>query len=174
MRTTTRMGNGLAFSPDKDLARFAEMAGQGKHLNGVAKLGHGWSFIDGTPEEAVFDLAYEDSPSPDYFDIFKAAGWVPVLSLGNTHIFKAAPGTAPVHTSAESRREELTRNRDGYLRYSAITLAAFLILGLVIRASSWNEWEEFVLLVVFVLPLVYTILPLVGYWHHLNKLNHTS
>ncbi|MBO0895838.1 MULTISPECIES: DUF2812 domain-containing protein [Arthrobacter] len=174
MTTTSRMGSGLAFSPEKDLAMFAEMALQGKHLNGVAKLGHGWSFVDGAPEEAVFDLAYESSPSPDYFDIFQAAGWAPVLSLGDAHIFKAVPGTAPVHTGFESRRDELTRNRDRYLRYSAITLIAFLLFGLGIRAASWNEWAELVLLAVFILPVVYTVIPLVGYWHNLNKLNHSS
>ena len=174
MTTTSRMSSGLAFSPEKDLAMFADMASQGKHLNGVAKLGHGWSFVDGAPEEAVFDLAYESSPSPDYFDIFQAAGWAPVLSLGDAHIFKAAPGTAPIHTGSESRRDELTRNRDRYLRYSAIALLAFLLLGLGIRAASWNEWAELVLLVVFVFPVVYTVVPLVGYWRNLNKLNHSS
>jgi len=171
---TNRVGSGLAFSPEKDLAMFAEMAEQGKHLNGVTMLGHGWSFVDGAPEEAVFDLAYESNPSPDYFDIFQAAGWTPVLSVGDTHVFKAAPGTAPVHTGSESRRDELTRNRDRYLRYSAITLVAFLLLVLGIRLASLNEWVELVLLMVFVLPVVYTVVPLVGYWRNLSKQNHLS
>ncbi|MFJ6001278.1 DUF2812 domain-containing protein [Arthrobacter sp. NPDC092385] len=174
MTTTSRMGNGLAFSPEKDLAMFADMARRGQHLNGVAKLGHGWSFVDGAPEEAVFDLAYESNASSDYFDIFHAAGWAPVLSLGDAHIFKAAPGTAPIHTGTDSRRDELTRNRDRYLRYSAIALAAFLLVNLGTHTGSWNEWLELVLLVVFVMPVAYTIVPLVGYWRHLNKLNHSS
>jgi hypothetical protein len=174
MTTTSRMGSGLAFSPEKDLAMFADMARQGKHLNGISKLGHGWSFVEGAPEEAVFDLAYESNPSSDYFDIFQAAGWAPVLSLGVVHIFKAAPGTTPIHTGTESRRDELTRNRDRFLRYSGIALVAFLLVGLGIRAASWNEGLELVLLVVFVLPVVYTVVPLVGYWFHLNKLNHSS
>ncbi len=174
MTTTSRTGKGLAFGPEKNLAMFADMALQGKHLNGVAKLGHGWSFVDGAPEEAVFDLAYESNPSSDYFDIFQAAGWASVLSLGDVHIFKAAPGTAPIHIGAESRRDELTRNRDRFLRYSAIALVAFLLVGLGVRATSWNEWLELVLLVVFVVPVVYTVLPLCGYWWHLNKLNRSS
>lgn len=174
MSTTSRMGNGLAFSPEKDLAMFADMARQGKHLNGVAKLGHGWSFVDGAPEEAIFDLAYESNPQSDYFDIFQAAGWKPVLSLGDAHIFRAAPGTAPIHTGAESRRDELTRNRDHYVRYSVVALLTLLLVGLGIRAVSWNPWLEMALLVVFVVPAVYTVVPLVGYWRHLNRLNHSS
>lgn len=174
MSTTSRMGNGLAVSPEKDLAMFADMAHQGKHLNGVAKLGHGWSFIDGVPEEAVFDLAYESHPSVDYFDIFRAAGWAPVISLGDTHIFKAAPGTTPVHSGVESRRDELTRNRSSYLRYSGMTLIAFLLVTLGLRAVSWNEGAELVLLMLFMLPVVYAVIPLIGYLRQLNRLNRSS
>lgn len=174
MTTTSRMGKGLAISPERDLAMFADMARKGKHLNGIAKLGHGWSFVDGNPEDAVFDLAYESNASSDYFDIFQAAGWAPALSLGDVHIFKAAPGTAPIHAGAESRHDELTRNRDRYLRYSAIAVVAFLLVTLGIRVASWNEWLELVLLVVFVLPVVYTVVPLVGFWRHLHKLNHSN
>lgn len=174
MSTTNRMSNGLAVSPEKDLAMFADMAGQGKHLNGIAKLGHGWSFVDGVPEEAVFDLAYESNASSEYFDIFQAAGWELVISMGDVHIFKAVPGTAPIHTNAESRRDELTRNRDRYLRYSVIALIAFLLVGLGVRVASWNEWLELSLLMVFLFPVVYTVVPLVGYWSHLNKLNRSS
>lgn len=170
MSTTTRMGNGLAVNPEQDLTMFAEMARHGKLLNGVAKMGHGWSFVDGIPEDVVFDLAYESRPSLDYFEIFKAAGWIPVLSLGDAHIFKAPLGTPSVHSSSESRREELVRERNRYLRYSALILAAFLILDLVIRASSWNAWAEFILLVVFAFPIIYTVVPLIGYWHQANKL----
>ncbi len=171
MTTTSRMGSGLAFSPQKDLSTFADMARRGKHLSGVGRLGHGWNFVDGAPEEAVFDLAYESDPASDYFDIFRAAGWAPVLSVGDVHIFKAAPGTAPVHTGIESRRDELTRNRGRYLRYSAITLVAFLLVILGLSAVAWNEWLEVTLLIVFMVPVVYTVLPLIGYWHHLNRVN---
>jgi hypothetical protein len=171
MNTTSKMGSGLAVNPEKDLALFADMTRQGKHLNGVAKLGHGWSFRDGAPEDAVFDLAYEKDPSPDYFEIFQAAGWTPVLSLGDIHIVKAAPGTPPVHTGTESRREELQRNLDCYLRYAAVTLVAFLLVGLTIRTVSWNPSLEAALLVVSVIPVVYTEVPLISYWRRLRKLN---
>ncbi|THJ68007.1 DUF2812 domain-containing protein [Arthrobacter echini] len=171
MSTTSRMGNGLAISPEKDLAMFADMASKGKHLDGVAMLGHGWRFTDGAPEDAVFDLAYEGSASSDYFDIFQAAGWTPVLSLGDTHIFKAAPGTPPIHVGTDSRREELARNRDRYLRYSATTVVAFVLVILGIGMTSWNAGLEVVLVVVFYVPVVYTVFPLVGYWRRLNTLD---
>lgn len=172
--TTTRMGNGLAVNPEKDLTMFADMARKGKHLNGIARLGHGWNFVDGNPEEAVFDLAYESNASSDYFDIFQAAGWAPVFSMGDVHIFKAAPGTPPVHAGTESRRDELTRNRDRYLRYSAIAVVAFVLVNVGISVASWAEWLDLVLRVIFVLPVVYTVIPLIGYWRRLRKLNRSN
>lgn len=169
--STTKLSNGLAFAPEKDLALFAEMAADGKHLSGIAKLGHGWSFADGTPEKFIFDLAYEGNPEQDYFDIFKAAGWTPVLSLGDMHIFRALPGTTPVHTNTDSRRVELTRNRNRYICFCVIALAILIAVGFVARGYSWNGWVTFSLSVLLVIPVVYTALPLAGYWHHLNKLN---
>lgn len=169
MSTTRKMGSGLAFTPEKDLRMFADMARRGKHLDGTANLWHGWSFVDGDPEEAVFDLAYEDDPSPDYFDIFRGAGWEPVVSLGNVHVFKAAPGATPVHTSIESRREELLRNRNQYVRYALVALVVFALVVLGLALVSWNEWVEAALLVVFVFPVVYTVLPLFGYWYRLGR-----
>lgn len=170
MSTTTTMGVGLAFEPEKDLTRFAEMAAQGKHLAGTAKLGHGWRFAEGEPEDVVFDLAYESDPAADYLEYFRAAGWTHVLTAGDVHIFKAAPGTPPVHTSAETRREELLRERNRFLGYSLLALLLFVGVGLGVRSVDWNPWLEMALLLAAFLPVVYTVMPLMGYWYRSRKL----
>lgn len=164
MSTTKTLGAGLAFEPEKDLARFAEMAAQGKRLAGIAHLGHGWRFVDGEPEDVVFDLAYELDPDTDYLEYFWAAGWSHVLTAGNVHIFKAAPGTAPVHTGVESRCEELLRERNRFVGFSLVTLLFFVGVGLGLRHVDWNVWLEMALLITALIPVVYTVLPLMGYW----------
>lgn len=171
MNTTTRMGSGLAVNPDRDLHLFADMARQGKHLNGMAKLGHGWRFADGEPEEAVFDLAYESDPSPDYFDLFRQAGWTCVLSIGRVHVFKAAPGTVALHTSADSKREEVQRNRDRFGRSAAVALLVFVVVAVTLSVLSWPSWVVTIVLVVTVTPVLYTIVPFVGYWRMLRSLD---
>lgn len=168
--TITRMGAGLAVDPGKDLRMFADMARQGKHLSGVAMLGHGWRFVDGEPEDVVYDLAYESDTTPDYFDIFRAAGWTPVLSLEGIHIFKAAPGTSPVHSSAESRREEAERNRDRYIRYSAVALGVFLLTGILLRTLAVGAAVSAPVLTVLAVPVAYTLIPLWGYSRSLRRL----
>lgn len=169
MSTTTTMSSGLAFEPEKDLATFAEMAAQGKRLTGIAHLGHGWRFVEGAPEDVVFDLAYELDPDADYLECFRASGWSHVLTAGDAHIFKAAPGTAPVHTDAESRREELLRERNRFAGFSLITLLFFVAVGLGVSQVDWNVWLEMALLLVALIPVVYTVLPLVGYWYRSGR-----
>lgn len=164
MSTNSKMSAGLAFEPEKDLAMFAEQAAQGLHLAGVARFGHGWSFREGEPEDVIFDLAHERRPDADYLHFFSAGGWEHVLSLGDVHIFKGAPGTPPVHTRAESRGEELLRERNRSAARSVLALAVFALVGLGMWVAEWNPWLEMGLLTLVLLPLVYTVLPMIGFW----------
>lgn len=168
MSTTVRMSNGLAFSPDRELKLFAEMAKQGKHLVGTARAGHAWKFEDGPAEDVIFDSAQEPHPSPDYFEIFEAAGWTHVYSLGDYHFFKAPPGTKPVHSNEESKREELRRNVKEFARYAAITVAVFVLALLGLRQVDWPEWAEMTVIIVLMIPVVYTVMPLCGYLFRLR------
>ena len=167
--TTTKMNSGLAFNQERELRMFAEMAAKGKKLVGLGALGHGWRFVDAEPEQVVFDIAYEDEPSPDYFDIFAAAGWTHVFSAGNIHIFKAKPGTAPVHTALESKREELTRLRGRFAKASVVTALALVVVLLVLSRVTWPSAVEVVLVTVFIVPFVYSVFPLIGFQARLSK-----
>lgn len=169
MNTTSRMASGLAFTPEKDLAMFAEMAAAGKQLSGLSILAHGWRFVDAAPEDAVFDLAYESNPAPDYFEIFDAAGWTLVLSMGDAHIFKAAAGTPLVHSMLESRREEMVRQRNRFALYSIVTLIAFVLIARGVMMADWNSWVEMAVLVIAAIPVIYTVIPTLGYWNRARK-----
>lgn len=171
MNTTRRMASGLAFTPEKDLAMFAEMAAEGKQLSGLSTLAHGWQFVEAPPENAIFDLAYESDPAPDYVEIFAAAGWTLVLSMGDARIFKAAPGTPQVHSTLESQREEMVRQRNRFARYSIVTLIAFVLIGRGVVLADWNSWVEMAALFIAALPVVYTVVPLIGYWNRAQKLS---
>lgn len=167
--TATKMSSGLAFTPHKDLELFSQMAAQGKHLTGVSSIGHSWTFTDGPPENAIFDLAYEAHPTQEYFEIFEAAGWTHVLSMGDVQIFKAPPGTVAVHTSAESRFEELGIQRSKFARYSMLTLSVFAVVLWMLKMVSWHPALEQLVLVLSLIPVVYTVFPLVGYIYRLQR-----
>ena len=171
MRTTTTMSAGLAFEPEKDLATFAAMAAQGKRLAGTAKLGHGWRFVDSEPEDVVFDLTYENDPDTDYLEYFRAAGWTHVLTVADVHIFKARHGTPPVHTGGGTRRAELVRERNRFAIWSLLALALFVAVGVAISRTDGNPWLEVALLIAALIPVVYTVMPLMGYWHRSRQLS---
>ena len=90
-----------------------------------------------TPEK---DLArFEDTArrGQRLTGLFRAAGWTPALTYGHIRLFKAAPGTTPVHTGTESRLEEALGNRALFLRYTAVTIAAVLLVVLAMAAADW-------------------------------------
>ncbi|MWD30304.1 hypothetical protein E0K89_022865, partial [Aquicoccus sp. SCR17] len=65
--STTRISSGLAFTPEKDLAMFEDMARRGQRLAGLSLSAHGWRFEEAEPEDVVVDMAYETDPDDDYF-----------------------------------------------------------------------------------------------------------
>src|SRR5699024_976903 len=95
---TVRLSNGLAFNQDRETKLFQDMARRGKHLDGTALMGHGWSFRDGPAEDWVYQIVYETDPDPEFFDLCRGAGWSHVLSCEAFHIFRAAPGATPLRT----------------------------------------------------------------------------
>lgn len=166
---TVKLSGGMAFSQDRELETFSRMAARGKRLVGLGALGHGWNFEDAEPEQAVFDVAYESEPDSGYFELFDKAGWTPVLSHGNMHVFKAAPGTPPVHTTVESQRDELVALRNFFARYAVVPVGVFVIVGVLTSIVDWNEWVEFGLLFVAFIPLVYAVMPLIAYTVKLSR-----
>jgi hypothetical protein len=128
------MGNGLAFSEDKDVALMEKMAARGYALDGM--VSYWYRFVKAEPEIASF--ACDISPlKPDtdefaeYIAIFKSGGWEHVLSLGTSHWFKASTGTTPIYTGV-GEREKFTRVASASLG-GAIRL---LLLGLAFAAIA--------------------------------------
>lgn len=173
--STVRMGSGLAFTPQKDLDLFAAMAAEGKHLVGLTGLGHGWKFEDGEPEDAIFDLTYERHPDQDYLDIFAAAGWTPVVNEGGLQVFKAAPGTVPVHTGVDSRRAELVRNARRFGAWAALFVVTLALAAWLMPMTGLSVGWTNVVVVLIAIPTIYTLLPFFGFlWHLLRLPRHGS
>lgn len=151
------MSSGPAFTPKKDLARFEDTARRGQRLTGFSLAAHGWRFEDAEPEDVVFDMSYETAPDDHHFDLFRAA-----------------PGTTPVHTGTESRLEEALGNRALFLRYTAVTIAAVLLVVLAMAAADWPRAVEMAAATLSAVALVYTSFPLVSYHRQVQQLRRLS
>lgn len=167
---TTRLSGGLAFDQDRETRLFEDMARKGKHLDGIALMGHGWSFRDGPAEEWVYDVAHEADPDPEFFELCRGAGWEHVLSNGTFHVFRAAPGTTPLRTEKADQTAEITRERDRFLRYSGVTAMIFIAVSILLALAEWNAGVETACFAVALIPVVYTWMPLAGYQWRLHRM----
>lgn len=172
MNTIIRLNSGMAISPQRELKRFARMAARGYQLSGLSLAGHGWQFTEAEPENAIFDMSYEPTPPADYFEVFHAAGWKHVLSFGSTHIFKATPGTPAVHSSTDSYEDELRRQCKQYLLYSTVAILIFILAHRWITAGAVPSWAQWTLRFLVCVPVIYTIVPLLGFFSRLRRSTH--
>lgn len=99
--TRREMSSGLAFAEEHDLQRLSRWAAEGWQL---AKIEHVWMILEqAPPEQAIFAIDYQEVPDLEYFEMCRAAGWHHVTSVEQQiHLFKAAPGTASIFSSADS------------------------------------------------------------------------
>lgn len=95
---TVRLSNGLAFNQDRETKLFQDMARRGKHLDGTALMGHGWSFRDGPAEDWVYQIVYETDPDPEFFDLCRGRRVVACSQLRSVPYFPCRTGrNAPAY-----------------------------------------------------------------------------
>ena len=164
-----RWSGGLAFSPERELQVFREMALKGEHLTGTAMAGHGWEFTPGEKEDVIFDMTTEPDADDDFFTMCKQAGWTHVLSVADTHIFKAAPSTVALHTDEQLETEILENQRNRFAKAAAVSAVIFIAVLLLIANVELYMVLEVAIIVASLLPVVYTWMPLLGFQTKLMK-----
>jgi len=167
--TTRRFGHGMAVSPEKNLALFSDMAARGQALVGISALGFMWRFKPAPAEDAVFALDYNDTPDEDYLAVFEAAGWQHVLGICDMQIFKAAPGTRPIHTERQGEKETLASQarRHGL---AAIVFLVLMVLAFAVHITlELPRWVDVILYLVTVIPFIFTAIPWIGSMRLLRK-----
>ncbi|MCR1897908.1 DUF2812 domain-containing protein [Irregularibacter muris] len=167
MKYKRRIGNGLAFQPEKDMELFRKMAKEGYHLCGFSKI-FSYKFEKGEPKDYIFSYTAINNPDDDYIAYFTDAGWEPVMCYPNFQIFRALPGTEPVYTDTETLvdfyREELGR----YSKYS-IGTTIFFIISCYLALNFFNNTLSFILYIIGLIPFVFTVLPLLGFFYYYRK-----
>lgn len=158
-----RLNSGLAINPERELRLFRTMAAKGEHLIGTSYAGHGWEFEPGEKEDVIFDMVNEADADDDFFAMCKEGGWTHVISLADTHIFKAQPGTVALHTDDGLKVEALESRRNAFAKASAVSIVIFIAVFLLIENVDWYRIIEVLLGVSAVFVLVYSVIPLIGY-----------
>jgi hypothetical protein len=68
--------------------------------------GLSYVLVPAPPEQLIFALDYMYEPDEEYFALCRASGWQHIVTMdGLIHIFKAAPGTPSMFSTAESQQK---------------------------------------------------------------------
>lgn len=165
MKYKRKMGNGLAFTPEKDMELFRKMAKEGYHLCGVDAFWY--RFEKGEPKDYIFSHTAVKSPDEDYIAYFTEAGWEPVILLPYLQIFKALPSTEPIFTDNETVANFYKTQMYQFLKYTIFTTILFALC--LYFATKLSSILSFILYTIGLIPFVFTVMPFFGFLYHYKK-----
>jgi len=108
------IGDGIAISPEKDMALFKKMSKQGWHMNGVRLFWY--RFEKGEPANYDYASNMESKISNDMLSLYKESGWLPIVACNELQIFRAAEGTTPIFSDLESEVEAMEEVKHNTLK----------------------------------------------------------
>ncbi|MDX8291703.1 DUF2812 domain-containing protein [Metabacillus indicus] len=136
---------GLAFAEEREMKKLSKMAQKGWVLEKFSFMGY--TLKKSNPRHLIYSLDYQNvkgDGAEEYYDVFRAAGWEPVTSIGSVHVFSAEEGTPPIHTEDESKAEKYAVMKNWFG-----SIACFLIL---LTIASVFLMQESVIIQRFIFP----------------------
>src|SRR5690625_1925877 len=130
---------GLAFSEDKDMEKLRRFSLKGWHVSNFKFMGY--TLEKGQSSDYIYNVDYRSNKGEEdaeYFDLFSSAGWTHITSEGDIHLFRASPGTKPIH----SERETVVEKHDNLgspMKWTAISLVlitALVWIGTLLSAGA--------------------------------------
>ena len=137
------LGNGIAMSPEKDMALFKEMSKQGWHMSGTWL----WWYRFEVGEPADYDYAsnMESKVTKDMLLLYEESGWYPIVACNGFQIFRAAEGATPIFSDLVSEIEALEEVRRDTLKSAILWGLAMIAIRIAahmmppsLRGIPWD------------------------------------
>lgn len=160
--------SGIAFSEETDLKTLRKYAAKGWNVKRFKRMGY--ELEKSTPEDVIFSIdirLLEDGELEEYMEMFEMAGWTHVCSDHSTHLFKAKPGTKPIYTDIDSKKEKVNRLRKSVIPAATISFIAVIVSYILYVVSSGVLNKVFS--VVFMMSIVLAIpmgMTLIATYYH--------
>ena len=154
--TKYMMSGGLAFAEEKDMEKLRAFSVKGWHVRDFAFMGY--VLEKGNSTDYIYSLDYrqmKEDEAEEYFDFFSSSGWTHITSQGEIHLFRALPGTKPIHSDRETVAEK-HKNMGKSTRSLAISLV-FLTAILWAGALLSEGFIEGICIVAAVISCIFTI-----------------
>lgn len=159
---------GIAFSENKDFKKLRKYAAKGWIVKRFKRMGY--ELEKGNAEDVIFSLDIRELGENDleeYVEMFELAGWEYVCSSYNMHLFKAKPGTKPIYTDAETKREKIKNVRKPVI--STVAISTALLIASYIVSSMSSGLLSTIFEIVFMFSIVITIpmlMTLIATYYH--------
>ena len=133
---------GFAFDGAGDMQRLSTLATEGWRLIGF----NGLSYVleSAPPDQLIFALDYMYEPDEEYFALCRASGWEHIVTMdGLIHIFKAAPGTPSMFSTAESKQQYQRVHRRLLVPVLVVTVVTMIVWWVLVGwGQSWRTQLE--------------------------------
>ena len=154
--TKYMMSGGLAFAEEKDMEKLRAFSVKGWHVRDFAFMGY--VLEKGNSTDFIYSLDYrqvKEDEAEEYFDFFSSSGWEHITSQSEIHLFRALPGTKPIHSERETVAEK-HGNMGKSTRWLAIHLV-FISVILWAGALLSEGFIEGIFIVAAVISCIFTI-----------------
>ncbi|KHF38697.1 DUF2812 domain-containing protein [Halalkalibacter okhensis] len=131
------MSEGLAFSEEKDMDKLRKLSLKGWHVHDFKFMGY--SLEKGESEEYIYSIDYRlltKDEEEEYFNFFASSGWSHVASEGDTHLFRAIPGTKPIYSDKDSEVEKHSRSANKLKSLAIPVILSTVLLWIATLATS--------------------------------------
>jgi len=125
------MGDGIAISPEKDMALFKKMSKKGWHMSGVTLLWY--RFDKGEPADYDYASNMESNITKDMLSLYEESGWLPIVACDGFQIFRAIEGATPIFSDLESEVEALEEVKCNMLKSVLFWGLPFIIFHTLAR-----------------------------------------
>lgn len=160
-RTKYIMGEGLAFSEEKDMERLRKYSLKGWHVIGFKFMGY--VLEKGESEDFIYSVDYRtlaEEEEEEYFDFFSSAGWSHIDSEANMHLFRGKPGTNPIYSDEDTSMEKYNHLSETVKKGAVPLILVTMLLWIVGSLSSGHLRTGLIIaagiLTVFAIPAFWT------------------
>ncbi|EQB86419.1 hypothetical protein J2Z44_002916 [Clostridium punense] len=167
MKNKYVMIGGFAFTEESDMEKLKNYAKEGWILDKIVG-GFFYKLRKAEPQNIVYSLDYQNEANEEYFDIFKEAGWTPVVSVENQmYIFSAQEGTKPIYSDSKTEIDKYIKMRNQMKKGSIVSSVIGLVLiALLVLSAIFIKpifiILELLLLVNFVI-FIFNFMPYIAY-----------
>jgi len=165
-RKKFKFSMGLGFAEEREMKMLSSMADKGWIFYKFKGLGY--EFKKGESQDLIYNLdsvRISEEDKTEYLEVFEAAGWNYVCSIGDSfHLFSAKIGTLPIYSDKLTKEERNNRGIKEILKGAGGILLFIIVLLLaqhMLKQVVVNQLVNFIISIVIEFCIGLTVMYMV-------------